>query len=155
MIILHHLYYIEIMFGYKIINANGRISYSFMRKEMEIWVKENYIKFNSLYFDNILPPINSDLIIFEITNSKKIKSLGTSYNKKPYKIRINFRYDLPEIEFQDTLLHEMIHIWQYIMGYKGGHGKSFKKKAKDINKYGWDISTYYKNKLIELKDAEP
>lgn len=142
------------MFGYKeVIDYNNDIKFIFCRDEMINWVKENYIKFNALYFDNILPPVESTRIVFEITNTKKIKSLGTSYNQKPYKIRINFRYDLPEIEYQDTLIHEMIHIWQYIMGYTDCHGKHFKTKAKEINKYGWNICSTYKNKLYELKDV--
>lgn len=141
------------MFGYKIINHNEDREIHFCRNEMEEWVKERYNVFNLLFFDNILPKPNEG-IIFIVTNSKKIKSLGSAYPTNPYKIRINFRYDLPEIEWEDTLLHEMIHIWEFLMGYSGGHGKTFKRKAKEINKYGWNIQGTYKNKLIELKDAK-
>ena len=141
------------MFGYKIINHNGEREIQFCRNEMIKWVKERYKVFNMLYFDNILPKPDEG-IIFIVTNSKKIKSLGSSYPTSPYKIRINFRYDLPEIEWEDTLIHEMIHIWEFLMGYSGGHGKTFKRKAKEINKYGWNIQGTYKNKLIDIKDAE-
>lgn len=29
------------------------------------------------------------------------------------------------------------------MGYRGGHGASFVKKAKEINEFGWGITTSY------------
>ena len=141
------------MFGYKIINHNGEREIQFCRNEMIKWVKERYKVFNMLYFDNILPKPDEG-IIFIVTNSKKIKSLGSSYPTRPYKIRINFTYDLTEVEWEDTLLHELIHIWEFLMGYSGGHGKTFKRKAKEINKYGWNIQGTYKNKLIDIKDAE-
>ena len=142
------------MFGWKIIKDDDKETYVFLKNTMYKWVTDNYKKFNSLYFDNLLPDPDGEMIIFDITTDKRYKSLGTAYDRKPYMIRINFRYDLPEIEYQDTLLHEMIHIWQYVIGYKGSHGKSFKKKAREINKYGWNITDKYTNKLIEIKDVK-
>ena len=141
------------MFGYKIINHNGDREIQFCRNEMIKWVKERYNVYNGLLFDNILPQPDKG-IIFIVTNSKKIKSLGSAYPTSPYKIRINFRYDLSEIEWTNILLHEMIHIWQFTLGYKCGHGKTFNSKVKEFNKYGCDIQVSYKNILNNIKDAE-
>lgn len=143
------------MFGYKSSEYNGRTEYIFMRNDIINWMSNNYIKFNALYFNNILPPVNDKKrIIFEAVSTKKIKALGIAYPTKPYKIKMNFRYDLPEIEWKNVLLHEMIHIWQFVMEYKDAHGSTFKRKAKTINKDGWKIRTYYKNILDELKDVK-
>ena len=141
------------MFGYKIINHNGNREIQFCRNEMKEWVKDRYNLYNALLFDSILPQPDEG-IIFIVTNSKKIKSLGSAYPTSPYKIRINFRYDLSEIECDNILLHEMIHIWQFTLGYKCGHGKTFNNKVKEFNKYGLNIQVNYKNILNDIKDAE-
>ena len=116
--------------------------------EVQEWMKENYIKYNSMFFDNILPPVNK--MIFEIV-IKKVNYLGMAYNTQPRKIRLNFIYDMVELEWKNVLLHEMIHIWEYTMGYTGGHGKLFKSKMKEINKYGFGITCKYKNIIEDLK----
>lgn len=116
------------------------------------WIKENYIMFNALYFNNELPDI--DEIKFTAIKRSNVIFLGKAYNSYPFEIKLNFRYHLVEIEWQNVVLHEMVHIWQYINGYEGGHGKTFKKKAKEINKYGWDITTYYKNILQNIDDYD-
>ena len=120
--------------------------------DVQKWMKYYYIVFNALYFDDILPPTNN-MIIFEPV-IKKAKYLGCAYNTTPYKIRLNFIYDLIELEWKNVLLHEMVHVWQFVMGYSGGHGKSFKMKAKEINKYGWNITTTHQNILEELRYAK-
>lgn len=124
--------------------------------EVVEWMRHNYVIFNSLYFDNLLPPDN--MMIFEPI-IKSVNYLGKAYNcnsgfvsvKDPMKIRLNFNYDIVELEWKNVLLHEMIHIWEYTLGYKGGHGKLFKRKMNEINKYGWGITCCYKNILEEVK----
>ena len=89
--------------------------------DVQKWMKDNYIKFNGLYFDNILPPVNR--MIFEPI-IKGVGYLGKAYSNKnnyatetmPFKIRLNFYYDMGQIEWKNVLLHEMIHIWEYTMG---------------------------------------
>ena len=120
------------------------------------WMKHNYLIFNTLYFDNILPP--PEMIIF-VPIIKNVKYLGSATNSKnkivsrsdPMKIRLNFNYKIYELEWKNVLLHEMIHIWQYTIGKRGGHGKLFKMKMKEINKFGWGITTQYKNILEKLE----
>ena len=127
------------------------------------WIEENYIKFNHCYFNDLLPPIGVGRMHIQLLDiNKPVNYLGraqwhlTSPNgcdnicNREYSIKINNYYsDLYEVEFQNVLLHEMIHIWQYIMGYKGGHGTSFKKKAKEINEFGWGITSKYEDKYIK------
>lgn len=126
--------------------------------DVQQWIRDNYLKFNVLYFDDILPP--ADRIIFEPV-IKNCRYLGCAYNNKygyatktmPFKIRINFIYDMGPTEWKNVLLHEMIHIWEFTMGYKGGHGKLFKSKMKEINSFGWGITCEYKNIIDNLKYA--
>ena len=76
------------------------------------WIKENYIMFNALYFNNELPDI--DEIKFTAIKRSNVSFLGKAYNSYPFEIKLNFRYHLVELEWQNVLLHEMVHIWQYI-----------------------------------------
>ena len=140
------------MFGYKIVEYNNERSYVLQRNDMKEWMIKNYTKFNYLYFDDILPPTDEKRILLIPIRRNHTQYLGISYNQKPYMIKLNFRYDLPEVEWKNVLLHEMIHIWQYVIGHKGGHGKTFKDKAEEINKYGWGITSTYKNIIGELND---
>lgn len=119
--------------------------------EVKEWMEEYYCKYNILFFDNILPPLDRIILTPIIKN---VHYLGIAYNQIPYKICLNFVYDMVELEWHNVLLHEMIHIWEYVMGYSGGHGKTFKMKAKEINNIGgWGITTSYKNILENLKYA--
>lgn len=125
------------------------------------WMEKYYVQFNQEYFNDLLPPIGNGISQCELMPvNKKAGYLGKAYwrndisskfVRKSFKIVLNNHYtDLVEIEWMNVLLHEMIHIWQFISGYKGGHGKSFLRKAEEINKYGWDITTTYKK--IKVKN---
>lgn len=122
------------------------------------WIEKNYITFNHKYFNDLLPPIGVGRMHIQLLPvNKKVCYLGCAgYHNgnnildRDYYIKINNYYSqIYEVEWQNVLLHEMVHIWQYIMGYKGGHVTSFKNKAKEINKDGWDITTKYIDKYIK------
>lgn len=61
---------------------------------------------------------------------------------------MNNKYIYEELEKEDTLIHEMIHLWTYKDGYapKQAHGKEFKKKCKEIR----DIAKKRYNKDYSL-----
>lgn len=54
---------------------------------------------------------------------------------EPY-IEFNLRYEFSDHEFEDTLIHEMIHLWVSKDGLepKRAHGKEFMKKCTEIRK---------------------
>lgn len=113
------------------------------------WMSHNYNYFNKIYFGGILPqegaPDEEDTIELSPIN-KKVNYLGQyrPRNGSHVILVLNNDYDwLIEIEWQNVLLHEMVHVWQGVMGYKPGHGASFKKKAMEINSFGWGITTRY------------
>lgn len=128
------------------------------------WIKNNYNKFNKMYWDNKLPNIE-----FKLNRSKQswgIASFQYDYPNDtiiPKSIAISNYYDSPENVKLNTLLHEMIHIADYtfhpehyiINGKRrsgrsyDAHGYWFQNEAKRIEKFGWTI-----NKLVTNKEKE-
>ena len=114
------------------------------------WIIKNYIEFNKKYFDNSLP-----LVRFYINYSKD--TYGFAYflydyennTIKPESITMSNYFNESEYENKNTLLHEMIHIYEYITYPKrfmwpkvkkyNAHGMFFEMKAALINKDGWHI----------------
>ena len=119
------------------------------------WIENNYNKYNNLYFGGILPNIE-----FKISRSKKTWGYA-AYNYNlftnkviPFSITISNYFDSPEEVKLTTLLHEMIHIYDYTVNpthfVKNGrkvkydaHGYWFKNEAARIYKLsGLDIQEY-------------
>lgn len=119
------------------------------------WIENNYNKYNNLYFGGILPNIE-----FKISRSKKTWGYA-AYNYNlftnkviPFSITISNYFDSPEEVKLTTLLHEMIHIYDYTVnpthfvnnGQKvkyDAHGYWFKNEAARIYKLsGFDIQKY-------------
>lgn len=106
-------------------------------------IAEWFEGFNWAYFDNKLKTPK-----FELCNTKTI--LG-QYVGREKKIRVSTYYDATEKQYKNTLLHEMVHLWQHqtmqadYLGLQRGqkrrsvHGDSFKRMAAVINRDGWDI----------------
>lgn len=116
------------------------------------WIIKNYLEFNKKYFDNKLP-----IVKFNIDHNKYVFGYADFENDYvnntiiPYSISISNYYDTPEEVKKNTLLHEMIHIYEYITypmrffgnryKYYNGHGMFFQMNAALINKDGWNILT--------------
>lgn len=109
-------------------------------------VKERYQYYNHLIFKDKLP-------MPKIQLTTALETLGctsccVSFDSegkpiKSYCISVSVRLDLPEIEFIDTIVHEMIHY--YIMYYNiqddGPHGTQFKRIKDSIyQQYGIRVS---------------
>ena len=121
------------------------------------WIRENYIKFNELYFGNTLP-----MIQFKVSRSKQTWGYASyKYDFQnstiiPTMISISNYYDSPEDVKKTTLLHEMIHIEDYTFHpehfirngrkisrhYYDAHGWWFKDECKRLKEFGWDIEKY-------------
>lgn len=116
-----------------------------MRVTVE-WIAAWFGKFNAAYFGGKLPEPR-----LRISSARtRLGSLGYKVRHKmlrtefyDYVLSISARYDLPEREHQQTLLHEMIH---YYISYNGlrdtsSHGKLFRTIMNELNsRYGWNIS---------------
>lgn len=96
-------------------------------------------KFNAEYFNNELPV--PDLLF----NTAKYWGQFRPRTVIPHRPRciivLSVRCDRTERDFQNTFIHEMIHLWQFHTQTKDkGHGADFKRKAAEINaKGGWNI----------------
>ena len=119
------------------------------------WIKNNYQKYNKLYFGGVLPNID-----FKISRSKKTWGYASyAYNLisnevTPTSITISNYFESPENIKLTTLLHEMIHIYDYTINpthfVKNGkkvrydsHGDWFKTEAARIYKLsGLDIQEF-------------
>lgn len=105
-----------------------------------LYIENSFIKYNEKYF-------NGELVMptFEITNSKRILGqMETKYDifyKKRFIIRVSKYYDRTEKQYDETIIHEMIH--QYIsqknIKDNGSHGRYFKFMCSVINKDGWNL----------------
>ena len=110
--------------------------------------------FNHAYFDGALPPVPIKL-------GRAVRSLGSCTYKKRRKwfgkleyydfcLHISTRYDLPEEELEDILLHEMIHYEILVNQLQdtSAHGRLFRARMKQFNEqYGRHISVSHRYTL--------
>lgn len=110
------------------------------------WIKENYDKFTKEYFYDNMPPVN-----IKITKSERCWGIACCkidcVNKKcfSFELKISNYYDVDEKYKINTLLHEMIHIYDYwtrqeywcVDKRREAHGQFFEYHANRIGyKYG-------------------
>ena len=105
------------------------------------YIEGAFNKYNALYFNGILKRPS-----FKITNSKrKLGTLATKYSPfgtKSYTLSISKYWDRTEKQYDNTIIHEMIHLYISQMDIidNGSHGRHFKAHCARINKYGWNLS---------------
>lgn len=81
------------------------------------------------------------------------RAIDRETGKEKIWIEISVRHDLPEEEYLDTLVHEMIHyyIWSSHIADDGPHGSVFRAEMKRINvECGVRTTQYYENPEGEL-----
>ena len=117
------------------------------------FIQRAYDKFNALCFEGALPPIP-----FKLTRARtflgkvayKVKrGVFTGPKIKDCCMRISTSFDLPEAEWEDVIIHEMIHYYILVNGLRdtSTHGQIFRRMMNDINlKYGRHITVRYHSK---------
>ena len=115
------------------------------------FLQKRFETFNDAYFGGALPAVPLKL-------SRAVRSLGACTYKKRRKlfggleyydfcIRISTKYDLPENELEDILLHEMIH-YEILVNQQrdtSAHGQLFRARMKEFNdKYGRHITVSHR-----------
>lgn len=116
------------------------------------FVKERFAEFNRLCFDGQLPDIplnisNARTYLGVCRYHKRRKLLG-GYEMYGFNIRISARFDLPEQEVEDTIIHEMIHyyIWHKGIRDTSAHGREFRHMMDEINStYGRHITISHRS----------
>ena len=119
------------------------------------FLENRFEAFNHAYFDDALQPVPIKL-------GRAVRSLGCCAYKKRRKlfgkveysnfcIRISTKFDLSETEWEDVLLHEMIHyeILSRQLKDTSAHGRLFRARMKEINeRYGRHIRISYRIKPV-------
>jgi predicted SprT family Zn-dependent metalloprotease len=104
------------------------------------YVERKFNEFNTMMFNGELPmlPIklsNARTFLGKVNFRKRQTEEGKTENYD-FTLFINTKYDLPEQEIEDTLIHEMIHYYIEWHQFKdtSAHGEMFQMMMKAINK---------------------
>lgn len=123
------------------------------------YIKQKFDNFNLLCFDGKLPPIT-----IVLSNARTYLGLCAFKTKRDksgrrqhydFRLRISTRFDLPEEEIEDTILHEMIHYAIALSNRKdtSTHGVVFRRIMDDLNsRFGRHISISHR--ITEEQRAE-
>ena len=116
-----------------------------------LWMKTNFMRFNTQYFDSVLP-------LPRLRAGRSRTQLGTMSCKRKtswgrtklydFTISLSNYYDQTEHQFQSVLLHEMIHLSIAVSGVKdtSPHGVVFRGLMQRLNRDGWDIQIMTKTR---------
>lgn len=106
------------------------------------YIEQKFALYNVLYFNGELITPN-----FGITNRKtQLGCLEIIYNhyirRTIYTLKVSRYYDRTEKQYDNTIIHEMIHLYiaQNHIIDNGSHGRRFKAECARINKDGWNLS---------------
>ena len=116
------------------------------------YLEERFGTFNELCFGGALPRIpikvsNARTFVGRLQYRPVRDWRGRVVRREDFVLRISRRFDLPEAEIEDTLIHEMIHYWIALEGLQdtSTHGKLFRAKMKEINaQYGRHLTISHK-----------
>lgn len=122
--------------------------------------QQKFDEFDELIFDGRLPRIpiymsNAKGFLGKLVYRSK-RTLFGGVKFSDFHMRISQRYDLSLQDFEDTIIHEMIH---YYIAYKGikdtsSHGNVFRKMMADINsRFNRHISISHRNVDGQLRDT--
>ena len=110
-----------------------------MRASLEYAIKM-FGEFNRTMFDNALPPLP-----IQLSNAGRSLGMFVHPRQRPQagspdtsgcSLRISTRLDLPEVDVENTIIHEMIHyyIWYFNIPDSSPHGPAFRRKMEEINR---------------------
>lgn len=105
------------------------------------WIARNFNKFNRQYFNGQLPTPR-----FIVVDTRRMLGQCGAKNwravRPDFYIKMSNHFDRSEYQFQNTLIHEMIHLYfQSKRMWNVRHGREFQMVARSFDKYGWDIHT--------------
>lgn len=126
------------------------------------YIRSKFIEFNTLFFDGKLPEPP-----FELSRARKTlgqvvyrRSHGTNgmWHYDNFIIRISSCIDMSETEWEDTILHEMIHLWILSNQWtdSSAHGMLFRHKMKELNtRHGRHITICHRSAEELEQDRSP
>lgn len=115
------------------------------------YIEAKFDEFNKLIFGGELPRIPIALgSATRVVGAFSCKVRRNFWGKKEYsdlKLRFSKKFDLPENELEDVIIHEMIHYYIHFKNLKdkSAHGPLFKNLMNQINKnFSRKISIRYR-----------
>ena len=109
------------------------------------FLEKRFETFNHLYFEDALAPV--PVRSLGACTYKKRRKLFGGVKYYGFRIRISTKFDLPENELEDILLHEMIHYEILSNQWRdtSAHGKLFRARMKELNeRYGRHVTVSYR-----------
>ena len=129
------------------------------------YIEAKFDEFNKLIFGGELPRIPIVLgSATRVVGAFSCKVRRNFWGKKEYfdlKLRFSKKFDLPENELEDVIIHEMIHYYIHFKNLKdkSAHGPLFKNLMNQINKtFGRKISIRHKGAVKtneQITDEKP
>lgn len=115
------------------------------------YANEKLQLFNARYFDGELPQVP---VLMSRARSfvgrcefKRLRLPLLKEKKYDFRLRFSQLFDLSPDEWDDTILHEMIHLWIGVKGIRdtSTHGKVFRQMMNELNtRYGRHITISHK-----------
>ncbi len=104
-----------------------------------LFIKNSFSHFNSLIFKEELPEPRFALTKAHTFRGKLCYRVSHSFSVKKYddfEIRISTGFDLPKSEWEDVVIHEMIHLFIVVKKIKdsSSHGPAFRRIMTLINR---------------------
>lgn len=96
-------------------------------RKVQLWF--NVI--NSVLFKNELPRFNE----IKIVENKDYYGMCECHNDSFYKLFINSSFNSKKM-FIEVMIHEMIHLYDYVVHGRMGHGKRFFEWKEKVEKFG-------------------
>ena len=83
-------------------------------------------------------------IRLKLTNSRRYSgfyhnSINADTDITTHVIKVSTFFNPIHDKMEETIIHELIHAWQYEQGKRVGHGKSFKKWAQYFKSFGYGV----------------
>lgn len=104
------------------------------------FIAERFDFFNHLCFRNSLPRptfrlSNARTYLGQMAYKRRRGLLGQAVGQETTTLSISRRYDLPVAEIEDTIIHEMIHLYIHVNHIRdtSTHGPAFRRMMDDIN----------------------
>ncbi len=119
-------------------------------------------RFNTEYFNGELPEprllVSSARTQLGQFSCRRVRrGLFRGYTTTGFTIKVSDYYDMSEHDYQQTLLHEMIHYYISYTGAKdtSAHGKLFRQLAERLNKLGgWHITISSKTDQYAVRNQK-
>lgn len=102
---------------------------------------KQFRKINNKYFGGLLETPR-----FKTIKTRNLRGffMGVKWDDSESDLTISINYKHPDHEtkrnIKETLIHEMVHLYQFQNGYKVNHGKIFRKFVKYFKAQGYKIN---------------